>query len=91
MPSHITQPPLAMPGPEHARKRTASPAAATALSSLRAVSRVHALNMATMAPSHARWKAGTIARRRGFHVSRSAGMSPLPMMGSRISASTPLS
>lgn len=37
------------------------------------------------------WKAGTMARRRGFQVSRSAGMRPLPMMGSRISASTPLS
>lgn len=34
---------------------------------------------------------GTIFLRLTFHVSQSAGMRPLPMNGSRMSASTPLS
>ena len=60
-------------------------------SRLRMVSWVQAPNIATMFSNQALWKAGTMARRRGFHVSRSAGISPLPIIGSRISASTPLS
>ena len=45
----------------------------------------------TMWLSHFLWKPGAMARFLTAHVTGSAGMSPLPMIGSRISASTPLS
>eukprot|EP00976_Prorocentrum_cordatum_P088206 1187217-Prorocentrum_minimum.AAC.2 len=48
-------------------------------------------NMSAMHWSQALWKPGTMALRRTFHISRSAGINPVPMMGSRISARMPLS
>ena len=44
----------------------------------------------TLTPTHHPWThPGTMTRRRFFHVSGSAGMRPLPMMGAKISASMP--
>ena len=44
----------------------------------------------TMWSSHALWNPGTSCLRRFFHTAYGAGMRPWPMIGSRISARTPL-
>ena len=69
---------------------TTSPAAAAA-SSLPCMTAVQSVKTRTILVIHCWWKAGTMALLRSFHVSKSAGMRPLPMIGSRISARMPLS